>query len=305
MLVPGKDNARKLVFTTKDGQEVDVTMPDIQKEGVAMSVDIKGDSVYLNINTSAGLDTANLALTIMHEGVLKAFHEITQHRQGFATSLTDLQAGVNQVTVFDTDGRVYADRLFFVRANEMALHDISISGQKDEYVPYEKVTLDIQAPDSSGTLSVAVRDVNHMNDLYDNASIMTEMLLTSEIKGFVENPEWYFTKDDAEHNRALDLLMMTQGWRRFNWQEMAIKNAWQLTQPAERTPIITGKVYDIMEGYFTEETRQALEMAEADNLLAATDENGTEDSPQLPTAHICQDSQGTGTNTPRNTGATT
>lgn len=279
VLVPGKDNARKLVFTTKDGQEVDVTMPDIQKEGVAMSVDIKGDSVYLNINTSAGLDTANLALTIMHEGVLKAFHEITQHRQGLATSLTDLQAGVNQVTVFDTDGRVYADRLFFVRANEMALHDISISGQKDEYVPYEKVTLDIQAPDSSGTLSVAVRDVNHMNDLYDNASIMTEMLLTSEIKGFVENPEWYFTKDDAEHNRALDLLMMTQGWRRFNWQEMAIKNAWQLTQPAERTPIITGKVYDIMEGYFTEETRQALEMAEADNLLAATDENGTEDSP--------------------------
>jgi hypothetical protein len=46
---------------------------------------------------------------------------------------------------------------------------------------------------------------------------MTEMLLASEIKGFIPEPGWYFEKDDEQHRQALDLLMMTQGWRRFDW----------------------------------------------------------------------------------------
>ncbi len=275
VIVPKKENEEKLVFTTKEGLEVAVKMPDIMPEGVVLTVDAKADSVHLKINTSNGLNTDALALTVMHEGVLYSFNEIKNHEVVLAFANTDLQPGVNQVTVFDTTGRVYADRLFFIRTNDNGQHDIAISGQKEVYVPYEKVNLDIKAPNANGTMSVAVRDVNHMNELYDNASIMTEMLLTSEIKGFVENPEWFFKKDDDEHNRALDLLMMTQGWRRFNWQEMAIENAWQLTQPAERTPIITGKVYDIMEGYFTEQWKQALEEAESDAVLKELDNIGT------------------------------
>ena len=68
------------------------------------------------------------------------------------------------------------------------------------------------------------------------------MLLASEIKGFVPQPEYFFESDDAAHRRALDLLMLTQGWRRFNWQDMAVKGAWEITHPAEHTQIVTGTV---------------------------------------------------------------
>ena len=61
---------------------------------------------------------------------------------------------------------------------------------------------------------------------------------------FKEWAQWYFEKDDYEHRHALDLLMMTQGWRRFNWRQMAVRGEWELTQPDEHTPIITGTLYD-------------------------------------------------------------
>lgn len=49
---------------------------------------------------------------------------------------------------------------------------------------------------------------------------MTNLLLESEIKGFVETPDYYFESDDQHHRDALDLLLMIQGWRRYNWYEI-------------------------------------------------------------------------------------
>ena len=97
---------------------------------------------------------------------------------------------------------------------------------------------------------------------------MTEMLLASEIKGFIPEPGWYFEKDDNEHLQALDLLMMTQGWRRFEWKNMAVKGAWEITEPAEKAPIIMGSVFDFdVEGL-------AAEMQEKRTEIRKEEKNG-------------------------------
>ena len=127
------------------------------------------------------------------------------------------------------------------------------NGIKDQYEPCEEVRLEIQsesigARDSlapPAVISMAVRDAVHTDITFDTGNIMTEMLLASEIKGFVPQPEWFFESDDEEHRRGLDLLMMTQGWRRFNWQEMAVKDAFELTHPAEYTQMVTGTVHHL------------------------------------------------------------
>lgn len=73
-------------------------------------------------------------------------------------------------------------------------------------------------------MSLAIRD--HATDelTYDNGNILTEMLLGSELKGFVENPGYYFEADDSIRRQALDLLMMVQGWRRYSWKTMSASN---------------------------------------------------------------------------------
>ena len=241
---------REMTFTTTDGQEVKAMLPEAVRTGVALRVNQEHDNIDISVNRTNDLKDTTLGLTIMCEGVVQAFFTLTEKEQHIYVPKTDLKVGVNQATVFDAQGRVWADRLFFVKDDNTTRSSVVINGVKESYQPYEPIQLTVTTPaHKGGNISLSVRDASNLHTLYDNASILTEMLLTSEIKGFVPNPEFYFEKNDNFHNRALDLLMLTQGWRRFKWQEMAVKDVWQLTQPAERTPIITGKVY-ITSGLF-------------------------------------------------------
>ncbi|MCR5779128.1 MAG: hypothetical protein K6G70_01075, partial [Bacteroidaceae bacterium] len=121
---------------------------------------------------------------------------------------------------------------------------ITVSGIKEQYKPFERIDLDVKGACPETSVSLSVRDAVHQDYVFDSGNILTEMLLSSEIKGFVPQPEYFFEADDEEHRRALDLLMMTQGWRRFNWQEEAVQGRFELTHPAELSPIVTGSVHD-------------------------------------------------------------
>ena len=243
-LIPEKGMELEVTFTAKDGQRVSVKLPKPEEKGVAVQVKQLGDSIII-ISNVVGIAPESLAMTVMHEGKVEEFEPI--HNSEFTIHNTKLEAGIHQVTVFDTQGQVWADRLFFVTKPELATPTLAISRLKDEYKPYERIEMEVTStiPEKGigGGLSLAVRDNYQGETLYDNGNIMTEMLLASEIKGFIPNPGWYFEKDDEEHRTALDLLMMTQGWRRFVWKDMAVKGEWDLTQPNEKTPIITGKVW--------------------------------------------------------------
>ena len=251
-LIPEKGMEREVTFTTKDGQKVSAKLPKPDEQGVALNVKQDGDEWVISTQIAGNLSPDSLAMTIMHEGKLEEFWEFKIDNSNFKIQNSQLDAGIHQVTVFDTQGRIYADRLFFVTKPELTKPTLTVSGLKDEYKPYEKIELQVTAatplPSREGLgagLSLAVRDGYQQDQLYDNGNIMTEMLLASEVKGFIPNPGWYFEKDDEEHRQALDLLMMTQGWRRFVWKDMAVKGEWDLSQPAEKTQIIKGQVYDI------------------------------------------------------------
>ena len=222
-------------------------LKDMEKEGVSLQV-VREDTLW-NFIVQSNLSRP-LGMTVMHEGVVQRFDTLNNGRLIIGNG--QLPAGVNQVTVFGEDGRVWADRLFFVTKEELTRQTLDFSGVKEQYKPYEQVTLDVKCQMSNGItlpsegqgggLSLAVRDAALQDRTYDTGNIMTEMLLSSEIKGFVPQPEWYFEQDDEEHRRALDLLMMTQGWRRFRWRDMAVKGEWEVTHPAEQTQILTGSV---------------------------------------------------------------
>ncbi len=267
-VVPEKGMEQEVTFTTEDGQTVKAKLPKPEERGVALQVKQEGDSICIETRL-AGVNADSLAMTIMHEGRVEEFHLLTEGSR-FKVQGSKLPCGVHQVTVFDVAGRVWADRLFFVTKQEEMQPTLTVSGAKDEYQPYEQITLDVQGKAKDTPVSLAVRDGYQADALFDNANILTEMLLSSEIRGFVPDPGWFFEKNDEEHRQALDLLMMTQGWRRFNWRDMAVKGAWDLTEPGELVPIIAGTVkknYDFIQ----EEARLNREATQAQNALDATE----------------------------------
>ena len=229
----------RATFTYK-GYEYEEELPEVEKEGCALTVTV-GDSVVEAVIQAVGVKRP-VALHVMSGGVSRFYRPlpVSLFSNGMADTadepasglrvcrmaipLDSLPTGVNQLTVFDGEGRIYADRLFFVNHHDYDAPKLAVSGIRQSYEPFDSITLHLQLADpadSLSSLSLAVRDRNTEEDTYDNGTILTEMLLASEIKGFVENPGYYFESDDSLRRQALDRLMMVQGWRRYKWREMA------------------------------------------------------------------------------------
>lgn len=234
-----EDADYRATFTYK-GYGYEEELPEVEKEGCALAITV-GDSVVEAVVQAVGVDSP-IAVHVMSGGVSRFYRPLpvslissgdVDVADGAASGcrtcrmaipLDSLPTGVNQLTVFDGKGRIYADRLFFVNHHDYDAPRLAVSGICQSYEPFDSITLHLQLADpadSLSSLSLAVRDRETEEDTYDNGTILTEMLLASEIKGFVENPGYYFESDDSLHRQALDRLMMVQGWRRYKWCEMA------------------------------------------------------------------------------------
>ena len=280
-VIPQKGLEKEVLFVSKDGKQAIAKLPKPELTGVSLKVEQTDSGWVAHIRHTADLQDDSLGVSLMCEGKLVKNEELRMKNEEFAAAVPTSssaissvenssffilrsslnKSGVYQLTVFDTKGRVFADRLFFNRGKEDMMPTLSIKGLKEEYQPYEPVNLTLKAPPSKSSISISVRDDFRRDCLYDDSNILTEMLLSSEIRGFVPQPGWYFEADDEEHRAALDLLMMTQGWRRFDWRSMAVAGAWDITQPAERAPILIGTTYknvivDFVEGEETNNEKE-------------------------------------------------
>ena len=131
-----------------------------------------------------------------------------------------LNSGILQITVFNKDGIPLAERLCFIDNKEYVQHGeliadtLNFSGKaKNHFTLALKDTV-------SGNFSVSVTDAAYNLFPERETNIFSSLLLTSDLKGYIHKPSWYFSCDPDSSRRALDLVMMTNGWRRFNWMDL-------------------------------------------------------------------------------------
>ncbi len=268
---PAAGDSYNATFTSDDGRTASQTTGQVAADGVALSVIRQGNDYLFDVKPQGTAAGKELGLTVMCEGVVvqseviatgSAPTNITFAPAAGADGQAAQNGGIHQVTVFDADGRVWADRLFFVTPTAALTPQLQVSGLKSDYQPFEQISLGIEAavPPSvaAGTaLSLSVRDVGTSDYTFDTADILTEMLLASELRGYIPDPAYFFEADDDEHRTALDLLMLTQGWRRFAWHEMATPGAFELSQPAEtQTPIFRGEVLNYKSSFIQDDVER-------------------------------------------------
>ena len=161
-----------------------------------------------------------------------------------------LLAGVNQFTLFDEEGRIYAERLAFIHpANEI---NITCTLDKEKYEDREAVEIDFKLTDKKGqpietTFSLSVRDANKDTPVNNYSSnIKSNLLLSSDLKGFIENVDYYIESDDLAHRSALDLLLTTQGWRRYDWKQITRPQDFKVNHPIEEGIMVIGELKSTM-----------------------------------------------------------
>ncbi|MBC3539467.1 TonB-dependent receptor plug domain-containing protein [Rufibacter sediminis] len=157
-------------------------------------------------------------------------------------------SGLVQFTVFSDTGEPLAERLVFVNHGPQV--QMSITPDKPAYKPREKVTLQVQAKDETGApvagnFSLAITDQKTVTPAPHAANLVSYLLLSSDLKGHVEDPSYYFSSAAPEVVLALDNLLLTQGWRRFVWKDILQDKFPQMQYRAERDLYVSGTVSKI------------------------------------------------------------
>lgn len=224
-----------------DGNQLTATLPKIYKEGCVLSVNNDDDRMMrLTIQTTDSLRGKVLAYALLNEGQFEmcdTFTATARFEKEF--DRRTLNGGVSQAVVFDPDGRMLCDRLFFIYPHD-EMESIAVTTPTTTLSPCSKVTFDLQTVPNSKLSFSAIDAGSCLNGKYGN--IATYMLLGSEVKGYIANPEYYFEADDQTHRQVADLLMMVQGWRRYEWDDMAAPSPRLLTEMLEDGLYLKGQL---------------------------------------------------------------
>ena len=240
---------RNQVRITVDGKSHSFSLPQAEQTGVALTVDQCGtDSIGLKIDCSPNISGTTLGMTMTCRGELVEFLSF-ETGSGPIESVIPMRGipeGVCRIKIFDSDGNIYASRSVYHSSQEIRPPVLEFQTNKDRYEPFERVELNFSLKDSRGNpfrdrFCLSVRDVRgQANSLADD--LRTSMLLSSDLKGFIENPSWYFDSDAPEREQALDLLMLVQGWERYDWLTMTGQQEFSERHRIERNLTLNGWV---------------------------------------------------------------
>ena len=157
----------------------------------------------------------------------------------------ELHEGISHITLFDSNSQPVCERLFFKKPEKNLT--LQITENLPSYKVRNKVTLKISTKDWNGrpkisnlSISVAAKD-----SLFEKKErdILSYLWLTSDLKGSIESPEYYLS--ETRYREAIDNLMLTHGWRRFDWKVILDRKKSEASFiPEFRSHIIRGKVKD-------------------------------------------------------------
>jgi hypothetical protein len=218
----------------EDGSTSNFPLPDAQTKGVVMIVDSKNDTADIRATFYISYDTASMPssfyllahqrgkvcfynpILVKNKQMLRIF-KMTIPRASFN------EEGIATLTLFDDKGTPVAERLVYMRNKSRQLN-INLTTQKAIFNKRERVTVTIETKTSDGKpipadLSFAATNDDKITPPQYSEDLRAYLLLRSDLRGHIEQPSYYFEDTTAKARLALDNLLMTQGWRRFKWNE--------------------------------------------------------------------------------------
>ena len=222
-------------------------LPQILKEGFVLKVNNRKKeavSLQLTTNTKDGLKNCTLV------GHLRGQPFLTQvftdgNAQKLLLDKKQIPSGVLHFTIFDSQERPVAERLVY-NNNPTEEVTIKIDLPKKQYGVKEPVnavlTSTIGEQPIRGDLTVTVYNKEIFSGGAAVSNIKNYLLLQSDLKGRINNINQYFEKDDAKSRTLLDYVMLTHGWRRFNWQDVLAETPIPIVFPTEENISFAGKI---------------------------------------------------------------
>jgi hypothetical protein len=230
ILVPEPDKSYKAILTFADATTGTFDLPRSKSGAVNLAVsNIDPQNITIKISSGVAFFDKNKGHTLYVVGqsggniYFAAQTVLSSPLYTANISKSKFPTGILQLTLFSSAGEPLSERLIFIQHHDQL--NLKINSDLKTYKARGHVKLNISAKNGTqpalSSCSVAVTDENKV-PINENAetTILSSLLLTSDLRGYVEQPNYYFLKDDTTTNTNLDILMLTQGYRRFSFKNI-------------------------------------------------------------------------------------
>lgn len=247
-------NYQAVITPNNDNSVYKFKLPRVRENGIGLSVDnlSNPDSILVTLRPKKGEALPDIAgVSITARGILWSYSLVNLNKERtLKISSRDMPSGVSVITLFGPDGMTLAERMIFI--NNGGYGEISASFDKSDLEPLEKVILNLTATDPNGNpapqLPLSISIIDGDNTVGYQGGLLSDLLLMSEIKGYVRNPMQFFRENSEISRRNLDLLMMVLGWRCYGWEEMADIKPIKIKYNPEQAIDLKGQVVSFVRG---------------------------------------------------------
>lgn len=227
-LTPEEGKTYKAQISFANGLKKTVPLPETKHSGIAVTVlSTTPSNLFVQISSNPAFFTANrdksFYLIARSKGVIcfAAQTSLATINIGASIPRNKFPEGIIQLSLFSNKGEPLSERLVFNRQMDVA--KLNVSTDKKVYGPRQAVKMTVNAKTRNipvqGNFSVSVINetkVPHPED--DETTILSSFLLSSDLGGYIEKPNYYFNQTNEKKLGDLDLLMLTQGYRKFSYE---------------------------------------------------------------------------------------
>lgn len=225
--LPFNEN-QKYIFEaiTKENQKIEAHTPTVEKLGITLNLanDIENNRFLLNIatnsNTLKNIKEKKYKIFIHNtRKYIQSFIDFKEDKKEYSFILekNNILEGINIITVFNEENKPILERLFFNESSRILSNSLKTS---IENTNYDSIKIKIQN-NHKGKISLSTSFLPLKTKAYNpENSIASSFLLTPFISGAIENPNYYFTSANKNRLTDLDLLLLTQGWSKYKWDDI-------------------------------------------------------------------------------------
>ena len=224
--VPAGTGGATVRFVDMNGKSRRVRLPSAQRSGYSMLLTMKDDTnVHADIYRTQDRKENELGISVTCRGELIHFEKV----KGQDSVSTDINAadwpiGVCRITLYNKKGEILSSRSFFHNNTAFTPPSIEIFPDSLNRSPFSLEVLRMRLTGQDGNplkdrFCLSVRDAaDYGTGSGDN--LLSNLLLSSDLRGYIHNPDYYMESGDSVHRAALDLLTLVQGWERYEWKVM-------------------------------------------------------------------------------------
>jgi hypothetical protein len=235
--MPDHDGMGKFELTPVAGEKYTATwrddkkkthtkaLPAVQPVGVTLKLGLIDGALPFVLerskNAPANLQTLNVIAHFNQQVVYKARINLTSIAViSGKIPVENIPTGIITVTVFDNNWNAIAERIAFVNAEDYNFN-IQVNPIDKDLRKRAYNSVVVEVPDEiSANMSIAITDADASATNPDDDNILSRLLLTGDLKGKIYSPYYYFLGNDEYMKSQLDLVMLTNGWRKYNWEKL-------------------------------------------------------------------------------------